>query len=487
MMLRLLILAVATISAVNQPHCVASAAEVSIQNDLAEFNAGNVTRYSTRGHSRAGSIDLSIAYPNSWKSEDPGAGEAVRRFARQIGVTNYSFSIQVSDGKPAGASKQEIEAFFRSKTWGPAIAPPPCTILLQAPISFEGLPAGLVEYAQPIHNAGERPRHMRTWGVALVFDSRLVHLAASMSVPESLAREIEPRFEAVRPMFEKMFESVVLHNVAGAATTGTPFTRFPELERQLARSNAPRDEYRIRSSDPGVLWLVGALLVPWMLAAAPPLVFRFVIRNRRMTKGEALPWSLGFALLMTAVYIWVQSAYQVRQNNDSIVMNFYFFVGIMLMTQIFLTFGRSRRAEFEPSPQLGPQPAAPAFVAQAYPPGVAAPGHGVPPYGAPGYGAPQYGTPQYAAPQYGAPPYAMPAGVGPQAYSAPPGYGPQQPYAAPQSYGLPPAYGTPSPPAPYPASFPLPPATAAAPEHPSHQPPPQPAQPPRNPRPPGSS
>jgi hypothetical protein len=456
MTFRFLVLAAAI-----QPASAATTAAAPTDTDLAEFQAGNVTRYSTRGHAKAAGIDLSIAYPNTWSSEDPGTGATVRRFSRQSGAATYSFSIDVAAANPAyaDASAGKDRAFYKSKEWAEAAAPLPSVILVRAPTSFEGLPAGLIEYSRPITHPGGRPIHGRHWGIEFLYDGRLVRLTASMTVPESLGSEVESRFDAARPLFGKMFESAVLHNVAGAPTTGTPFTRFPQLEEQLSRTNAPRDESRMRSSDMGVLWVVLSLLVVGALGMVPALVIRFVILRRPMTKQQAVGWSVAFSLLVTIASLGARIGFDLSRTIYVSTADIYLLLGIVIITQITLTFGRAPRIELGPPPELSPQPGAQAYPA-ATPLPVAAPAYGAPPYGAPQYppsqyAAPQYGVPQYGSLPYGLPQYAAPADHSRQASAAPqaqntaqtfgtsPAYGAPPNYDAPTGYGMHPAYTTP--------------------------------------------
>src|SRR5262249_54078167 len=58
----------------------------SIRSDFADFSAGKFLRYSTKGHPKAGPVDLAIKYPLGWKRDEGEKPHVVQKMTRTIGL-----------------------------------------------------------------------------------------------------------------------------------------------------------------------------------------------------------------------------------------------------------------------------------------------------------------------------------------------------------------------------------------------------------------
>ena len=54
----------------------------SIRDDFADFSAGIVSRYSTKGHPKTGPIDLTIRYPSGWRMVEGDGPYVVKQFTQ---------------------------------------------------------------------------------------------------------------------------------------------------------------------------------------------------------------------------------------------------------------------------------------------------------------------------------------------------------------------------------------------------------------------
>jgi hypothetical protein len=242
----------------------------TFQDDLASFSAGKVSRYSTKGHPKAGKVELSVDYPSSWKAGESDVPDSIQNLGRQFGATSYAFVITASrqDRTIVDVSNRELKDFFRMKDWGQNLAPPPAVVHAQSSTRFEGRPAGMLDFSQTIVKDGI-PLRVRCWGVVFIHDGRFVQALGTVTGFDWNTQDLNAKFEQARPLFQAMLDSLILHNAWGTeAPSGSPFHRTP-----AAAESESLDQSLVRLISDKRAWLVVIVAMPAIL------IWRRVRRN----------------------------------------------------------------------------------------------------------------------------------------------------------------------------------------------------------------
>jgi hypothetical protein len=396
-----------------------------IRDDLADLMAGKFSHYSTKGHAKAGSVDLSIKYPSAWNRSEGERPHVVQKMTRTIGVLSYGISILITDpaDEARNASTAEMEELFKSAEFIEMVAPPAAKVHSRTVTRFEGRPAALVEFGHVGERLGAR---MQMRAIALVFllDGRLVTIIGDITTVEGV--NLDAQFSVARPLFMAVFNDSVLNNVWKSHATTTPVT-VPAPEPFVPRTKPPLKGDRPVRSIPETSsapyreldqitesWhaLILSLVLTWTIGPAPAVLLRFAVFRRQLPSRAAKI----YAFAISAVFWFVGMSIHNATDEPGTYRGTVWFVMYLVSWGILRWRGSTQDATAPSSADARPSVATastamPTASGPAPKPSVAAPLTAIPIFESP-----------VAAPQASAPPQARPSGgrlVEPQPQKAP--------------------------------------------------------------------
>jgi hypothetical protein len=278
------------------------------QESVREFQSGARSTFNTRGHPKAKGVELTMAYPSSWKAEEGERPNVVQKFSGPRDL-NRVFSIVtiLIRSMPEPLSEADARELFASKDFVEAL-PPNATLIEARPTVIEQLPAGILEYTLKGERVGISV-FMRVWSLTFIQADAFIQVQFSVGSLTSDAAELAEQMAAYKPIFMLMANSIVLPKrwtnsaVYGAPNVPTPKTAATaRYAPRQARESLPEPETP-PDSDYFVA-LIGAIVVgffvTWVLGLVPPLLIRFVFIRHPLERKTAFWVAAG-----SSAFFWV--------------------------------------------------------------------------------------------------------------------------------------------------------------------------------------
>jgi hypothetical protein len=257
----------------------------SIRGDLADFSAGIVSRYSTKGHPKAGPVDLSIKVPAEWEIEEGEKPHIVQKMTRSIGPVQYSLTITITDAMEGidATSTEDAEELFQEAGWAKEFFPAPAIVHSQSKTKFETQPAGLAEVTQFAERLGLRFR-MRSRALIFLCENRFVMISGSVGILEPNAVDLDAKFEEARPLFFSILNHASLNNVWKLPGTAAPGT---------APANPALDPTAAGFWPAFIL----ALVLTWTIGPMPAVLLRFAVYKRPLPARAATIYAVAISVV----------------------------------------------------------------------------------------------------------------------------------------------------------------------------------------------
>lgn len=252
-----------------------------------EFLAGHRTTFSTKGHPKAGGVDLSIAYPNSWAAAEGERPHIVQKFVSEGGHGLESVMIIAQElPLPPGTviTEQEQKDLFSPSELRDML-PAGATIVDAQSTQSEGAPAGIMEYTMRVDRLGMVVL-VHAWTLNFLSGNTLVQVQCQVTGLAEAEEEVSRRMAASRPLFGLMANSIVCPD---------KWTAAPPVS--AGSLDSPSSPSLLLDSDPALLiWtLVVSFVLTWGLGLTPPLLIRYAFVRRPLSKKAASWVAAGFS------------------------------------------------------------------------------------------------------------------------------------------------------------------------------------------------
>ena len=173
---------------------------------------GKRTTYTTAGNPKAKGLEVSIDYPISWSVADGKQPntlyQATSKNGRGLELCNLSIK---EIPLPAGYSvtAQDISELFEPPNLK-NLAPSGSQFISGAKTTFDGQPAGWLQFSQEMNRAGVQLRMM--WSSnAIYFDKKFIIFSCSVGDSASKStEELLRRYKEYFPLFQEMAKSLVI-------------------------------------------------------------------------------------------------------------------------------------------------------------------------------------------------------------------------------------------------------------------------------------
>ena len=270
-----------------------------MENPAREFLDGWKRTFESKGHPKAKGANFSFAYPSSWVAAEGDRPNILQKF--RSGGYGLQMATIVTKDLPIEigtelSEQEQLEMFSPEllREW----VPPNTTLIDVQTTRIDGNPAGILEYMMTAERAG-MTYVIHTWAISFLCDNTLVQIQFSVGRLPGSETDMARRMEASKPLFKLMASSVVLPDKWTVPAEITfPLTPEPRPTNSTLSHDIP---------SPSILAI--AFVFTWALGLTPPLVVRYAIARRPLSK-KAASWIAGG----TCALFWM--AEQVALHSD---------------------------------------------------------------------------------------------------------------------------------------------------------------------------
>jgi hypothetical protein len=288
-----------------------------------EFLDGHRTTFSTKGHPKANGVNFTIAYPNGWKAAEGERPNIVQKIVSEGGrglemVMIIAKELPLPPGTSVTKQDQE-ELFTPSELRG--ILPPGATFVDAKSTAVEANPAGILEYTMRADSAGQSI-YMHAWTLNFLQGKTLVQVQFQVGGLAGSESDVARRMAAYRPLFTLIANSIV----------------FPEKWSAPSQAEAPSFRSGGMSSlpldDPPTLILtfLVSFVITWGVGLTPPLVVRYAIVRRPLSRKNASWIAAGFSAFFWIAFLLLNHALGEKPGRG-VVWIIMFFVARWIMSR----------------------------------------------------------------------------------------------------------------------------------------------------------
>ena len=249
-----------------------------------EFLDGHRYTFSTKDHPKAKGVNFTIALPNSWAAAEGNRPNIVQKFTSE---GRLEYVMIITKALPSGTvltEQDQRDLFVPSRMRG--MVPPEATFIDAQATKIEGTPAGIFEYKMRMDRAG---MSAVVYGRTLSFLSGNTFVQVTFQVVGS-EDGVARRMAAFKPLFFLITNSIIFPDKWTAAPQIPPGPR-------TTQSLAFDDQTLL------IITLVVGFIVTWGLGLTPPLVIRYAIVRRPLSRKAASWIAAG-----SSAFLWVAFA-----------------------------------------------------------------------------------------------------------------------------------------------------------------------------------
>lgn len=247
----------------------------NIPTEVKELLAGTKSTYSIKGHEKAHGIDLSIKYPASWKKDEGVRPHIVQKFTgNSVNSVTPGVMILVMD------EMGWETAFFETDDWEELLdeirmdmVPEGAKYLGGGKTKIDAEPAIWMKYYVEQERSGLK-MGMFTLSYAFTFKNRIVLIQGTVIGMLGDYLVLEDSFNSYLPMFQWIENSIVINDKWDSPGS----------------TSLPNSEYWLFA-------LAVSLFITWGIGLLPPVITRFLILRRCISKIAARVFSVSFLVL----------------------------------------------------------------------------------------------------------------------------------------------------------------------------------------------
>ncbi|MHC4158614.1 MAG: hypothetical protein ACYSSO_06000 [Planctomycetota bacterium] len=259
----------------------------SENSDLQAFLGGQKTKYSTEGHPKAKGINISIEYPSHWQRSEGERPNIVQKFTSDASDGLLRMCLILIKDQPSFmklfSSEDISDAMFTEETLK-EIIPESATFIKGERTKYDGQPGAWMIYVTQLERAGLRAemyilQHMFLYsGKMIVFECSVGGLAGS-------AATVEQEFARYLPLFQLLGNSIIIQD---------------KWKKTVGITDILSEMY----GEYWVITLIISVIFTWGIGLTPPLLIRFALLRRPISKG----WAIGTVILFGFINFVIFSA-----------------------------------------------------------------------------------------------------------------------------------------------------------------------------------
>jgi hypothetical protein len=248
---------------------------VQIPTKIKELLAGPRSTYSTKGHSKSLGLDISISYPSSWEAKEGARPHIVQKFNGKIlGSISPSFLILIQEYTgwesvflDQGDWEELLDEFITD------MVPAEGTLLSQGKTHLDGEPSVWIKYYTEQERSG-MSLGMFMFNYVVIYQGKMIMLQCNVSGLIDDYLVLEESFNTYLPVFQDIGNSLIINNKwDGSSESYEPFSQY------------------------WLFTLALSALLTWGIGLLPPLVTRFIILRRCLSRQASTIFSISFLVL----------------------------------------------------------------------------------------------------------------------------------------------------------------------------------------------
>jgi hypothetical protein len=289
-----------------------------------EFLDGNRRTFSTKDHPKAKGVNFTIAYPSSWAAAEGERPNIVQKFVSGGGrglesVMIITKELPLSPG--AVLTEEDMRDLFTlSELRG--MLPDGAIFVGAQSTEIEGTPAGILEYVIRGERAGVEFQ-IQTWTLNFISGKILVQIQFGVGGPTRSDIGVSRRMAVFKPLFVLMANSIVLPDKWPSGPQTPPNTTMPE---------SPTSVLPYGDRQLSTLTVVASLIVTWGVGITPPLLIRYALLRRPLSKKAASWLAAGFSAFFWIGFLGLNHALN-QKPGTGLVWIIMFFVARWIMSR----------------------------------------------------------------------------------------------------------------------------------------------------------
>lgn len=252
--------------------------------DFELFNKGDNLKYYTKDHPKAKGLNISIEYPKNWVAKEGERPNIVQKFSGSVDKYGISSICMILILDSPYKSDAEFERDIPSVQGLNAMVPPGAIFMNGGHTKYDGQSGLWITYSAITERAG---LSLKAYSMSQMFyfAGKIVTIISTTGGPKEYDNVIYSTFRQNLPLFQLIGNSVIIHDKWGkSGTSGTS-----GISGTTSSPPALNDIFGYP------LWpdLVLFFLITWSVGLVPPLLIRFLVVKKALSKA----WSIGLAIL----------------------------------------------------------------------------------------------------------------------------------------------------------------------------------------------
>jgi hypothetical protein len=176
--------------------------------EIADFANGNVVKFSTIDHPKAGAIALTLKYPQSWTPKEGERPHIVQKFVRPGGLVSAMLTTRTIP-HPKGKPSDEEVLLVLTPEINLKQLPENCIAINAKRTKIDNLPCCMMEYSMHSENAGmEVSAQMVSF--TFIYESTVCTFVGSVGAPTAQKDQLHQKMAELMPVFLLMANSIIV-------------------------------------------------------------------------------------------------------------------------------------------------------------------------------------------------------------------------------------------------------------------------------------
>lgn len=239
-------------------------------HELKEFQKDETITYSTKGHSKAKGLSVSIKYPKSWKAKEGERPNIVQKFSRAFDDGSSVMCFILIKDLPSEIkmfSDEKIAKEIFTEEIMKSMVSENSKLLEHQQTKYDGQPGAISSFVMVQERSG-----IQLYSYVLqhifVYSKKMVSIQCMVGGPFSNNDKIDNLYKSYAPLFIQIGNSVILHD---------KWEQSPNA-----------NETEINFEEYWWLSLIISALLTWGIGLLPPVLIRFVFVKRPISKKVAI-------------------------------------------------------------------------------------------------------------------------------------------------------------------------------------------------------
>lgn len=180
------------------------------ENIVQEFNSGQTEKYYSNGEPKSKGLNIQFKYPKSFTSKEGDRPHVIRKFFLE---SEEIYSLIIINKMDKAATQTEITEAISINGLKSMLPSSANFISSNSNLKIEGLKAGSIEFT---NNSARMDLNIFSYNqhYIIIYKSYLIYIQFSViKKSEETKDELQYRYKTLKPLFYKMFNSLIIENI----------------------------------------------------------------------------------------------------------------------------------------------------------------------------------------------------------------------------------------------------------------------------------